>query len=314
MTSQPFQPAAGLSNPHLQTVVSSLGRRLWTPRPEADLIARTDARVLDIDGVKLLVHLNLHANAPLIVIVPGWLGSYKSSYVLSAARRLWDAGYSVARINLRDHGDTAHLNRDLFNSAMLDEVVALVRHLRERYGQAGAGLLGYSLGGNFALRVARALPDLTTLAVCPAIEPANTMHTIDRNPVYQRYFVGKWRKTWAQKQAAFPDTFDFTEAMKLTTVSALTDYFVRYHSSYETTGAYFSAYDLSGNALTGVTAQVLAAKDDPIIPHEQYADLPAGIDVDLTPQGGHGAYISTWRMTSWADDYAIRYFNSRLTN
>ncbi len=290
-----------------------MGRRLWVPRAEAKMMAAADAQVLTVDGVKLLVHFNLKPGAPLVMIIPGWLGSYRSSYVLSAARALLDAGFSVARINLRDHGETAHLNRSLFHSAMIDEVVALVRTLQTNHGEAGAGLLGYSLGGNFALRVARAVPQLTTLAVCPAIEPENTMYSIDRSPVYQRYFVGKWRKTWVAKQTAFPGDFDFGEALQLTSVSALTDYFVRYHSPFATSAEYFAAYDLSGDSLSGVEAQILAARDDPIIPHLQYADLPADVAVDLTERGGHGAYINSWKMTSWADEYAIHYFKSRLT-
>ena len=314
MTATPFRPAFGLSNPHVQTIVSSMGRRVWVPDAETRMMAAAEARVVTVDGVKLLVHFNLVEDAPLIMIVPGWLGSFKSSYVLSAARALGDAGFSVARLNLRDHGDTAHLNRSLFHSAMIDEVVSLVRTLSAAHGQHGAGLLGYSLGGNFALRVARAIPGLSTLAVCPAIEPENTMHSIDRNPVYQRYFVGKWRKTWAAKQAAFPGEFDFGNALKLTSVSALTDYFVRYHSPFDTTRTYFDAYDLSGQTLADVDAQILAARVDPIIPYLQYTNLPANIGVHLTDRGGHGAYLKGWDMRSWADDYAIRYFKSRLTN
>ena len=172
--------------------------------------------------------------------------------------------------------------------------------------------MGFSLGGNFALRVARRLADVHTLAVCPAIEPERTMHRIDRNPVYQRYFVRKWRRQWRGKQAAFPEQYDFAPAMALSTVSALTDYFVHRHSGFPTTDSYFEAYDLSGNALAGVDAHVLMAADDPIIALSQFDNLPASIAVEITDHGGHGAYLSDWRLNSWVDGYAVEHFRRKL--
>ena len=138
------------------------------------------------------------------------------------------------------------------------------------------------------------------------------MYRIDRNPVYQRYFVRKWRRVWQEKQCAFPHEYDFSSAMTLSTVSALTDYFVRYHSDFSSTAAYFAAYDLSADTLLNVDAHVLAASDDPIIPAAQYQDLPDSLSLHMTAQGGHGAYLDSWGLTSWADEYAIKQFRSAL--
>ena len=308
-----FAPAPGLANPHVQTVLSSVARKVIQPRDQAAFDAGAERHIVQVDGVQLAVDLNPAPGKPLVIIIPGWLGSSRSTYVMSSASVLHRAGFATARINLRDHGETAHLNEGLFNSALIEEVVSLVRRLRSDYGQHGAGLLGYSLGGNFALRIARVVPDLPTLAVCPAIEPAATMVQIDRNPIYQRYFVRKWRKAWRQKQAAFPSRYDFTQAFSLNTVSALTDYFVRYHSAFESTDEYFAAYDLSEDALSGVNAHILAAHDDPIIPAAHYANLPGSLSLNLTARGGHGAYLSSWRLQSWADRYARNLFEQALT-
>ena len=40
-------------------------------------------------------------------------------------------GFDVVRLNLRDHGETHHLNRDLFHSCRLPEVVGAVRALQQ---------------------------------------------------------------------------------------------------------------------------------------------------------------------------------------
>jgi len=309
---QPFQPPRGMANPHVQTVLSSMGRKLWPAQQHVAFHASARREIVEVDGVKLALDLNLQPGRPLIMIIPGWLGHSQSSYALSSGHALYDAGFSIARFNLRDHGDTAHLNEGMFNSALIDEVVALALDTSARYGCGPSGLLGFSLGGNFALRVARAIPELATLAVCPAIAPADTMYSIDRNPIYQRYFVRKWRKVWLEKQRAFPGLYEFGESLQLTTVSALTDYFVRYHSDFGSTDEYFAAYDLSRDALAGVKAHVLAAADDPIIPHTQYLSLPDSLNLHITPKGGHHAYLQTWKLASWFDQYATHHFQQTL--
>ncbi len=309
----PFVPPRGMTNAHLQTVLSSMGRKLWPAQQHLAFHQAAQREIVEVDGVKLALDLNLHAGRPLIMIIPGWLGHSQSSYALASGHALFDAGFCVARFNLRDHGDTTHLNPGMFNSALIDEVVALAADTSSRYGAGPSGLLGFSLGGNFALRVARALPELETLAVCPAITPADTMYSIDRNPIYQRYFVRKWRKLWLEKQQAFPRLYEFGDSLRLTTVSALTDYFVKYHSDFGSTDEYFAAYDLANDALAGVRAHILAAQDDPIIPHGQYLSLPDSLTVHITSKGGHHAYLESWGLNSWFDRYAITHFQQRLS-
>lgn len=273
---------------------------------------------MNVAGVKLVVHTNFQNitsdQTPLIMMIPGWLGNVESTYVLSGAHTLWQGGFNVVRINLRDHGDTAHLNSGLFHSALIDEVVALVKTLMSEFPSAPAGLIGYSMGGNFALRIAKQIPELATLAICPALSPEETMLKISGNIIYEQYFMRKWRDLWVKKQAAFPQLYNFKDAMNLSSVTSLTDYFVKYHTEYTNTDDYFAAYDLSKGALEGVNAKILAAGDDPIIPAKHYANLPDSISLDWVDYGGHGAFLENWQFESWCDRYSCAFFNQAFTN
>ena len=319
---QEFSPPPGLTNPHVQTILSSVGRKVMVPQSVKAFLDAATEHVIEVAGVRLVVHRNTQANnpdAPLIMIVPGWLGNSRSSYVVSAALQLWRQGFNVARINLRDHGDTAHLNSGLFHSALIEEVIELARYLMtdgqpERNDLRHCGLIGYSLGGNFALRLARAIPELTTLAICPAIDPYATMRQIESSIIYRNYFIIKWRKLFREKQRHFPTLYDFGPAMKLSSVASLTDYFIKYHSEFDDTASYCAAYDLSDSALTGVSAHIVAAADDPIIPAHFYERLPETITVDLIDRGGHGAFLENWQLDSWVDRYSCRFFSQRLKN
>ena len=67
------------------------------------------------------------------MLLHGWEGSADSTYLLSLAQSLFAAGFEVVRLNLRDHGATHHLNRELFHSCRLPEVVGAVRALARKF-------------------------------------------------------------------------------------------------------------------------------------------------------------------------------------
>ena len=320
MISPPYLPPRWLRNGHTQTMLGSVARRSLTPdRERAYVQGAITEDIRTSVGAILRVKLNLQATmAPLVVLIHGWLGSDESSYMLSTGGSLWREGFSTARINLRDHGDTSHLNEALYHSGRTDEVVSLIENLRNRHGlkggSTGCGVVGFSLGGNFALRVAREI-DIPALGICPAIDPADTLRQIDEGPgstVYRGYFLRKWQRALVAKAAAFPHMFDFSRAYALRSVSALTDYFVRYHSEFRDTRSYFDAYDLTDKALDGVEATILIAADDPIIPRATFRKLPSSLTIVETTTGGHNAFLKNRMLASWSDEFVSAWSRHHL--
>lgn len=310
---EPFNPGRALRSPHLQTILGSRGRGRWVSRRAAGMLARSEQRLLTTrDGTRLEAWLSLQkAPAPAVILIHGWLGHADSSYVRSAAAELWSKGFSVIRLNLRDHGQTSHLNEEMFHSARMDEVLEAVEQLR-RLANGPVGLAGFSLGGNFALRIARAL-GIETVAICPAIDPPATMAAIDAgSPIYRLFFLRKWQRALRDKERAFPGRYSFDAARGLKTVSALTELFVREHTDFPDTDAYFSAYSLTGDALGDTRATVIYAADDPVIPAPAFEQLPRGIELVATRHGGHCAFITHPAAPTWADEYLVRHFQNRL--
>jgi predicted alpha/beta-fold hydrolase len=264
--------------------------------------------------VKLEAWLSLKTQpAPTIILIHGWLGHANSSYVLSAAAELWHAGFSVIRLNLRDHGQTAHLNEELFHSARIDEVVNAIVELQSSHATGPAGLAGFSLGGNFALRVARAI-DIETIAICPAVDPKATMDSIDGGFIgYRLFFIKKWHRALRAKEAAYPGRYRFDAAVELRTVSALTDLFVREYTDFPSTDDYLNAYSLTSDALNGTRATIVFAEDDPVIPVQGFSALPDSITLRPTRYGGHCAFVSHPTRPTWSDQYLTQGFRDRLT-
>lgn len=314
-----FKPARWLRGPHFQTILPNWPpRRARVERRALPMVASSEELLLDCgDGVTLQ---SFHASPAkrgrepgnrLAVILHGWEGSTDSTYMLSLSQSLFAAGCEVVRLNLRDHGATHHLNKDLFHSCRLPEVVGAVKALATKFPRLPIVLAGFSLGGNFMLRVAahrdaRDLPIERVFAISPVLDPAITMDTLEHGfPVYHAYFVRKWSRSLAKKQLAWPDLYDFDALLRVKSLRFMTDELVRRHTEYPTTADYLAGYAITGDRLTTLAAPatVITSLDDPIIDNKCLARLARSprLDILTTPRGGHCGFIENLGDSSWVD-------------
>ena len=260
--------------------------------------------------------------APLVTIIHGWLGDSGSWYVQRTARALTASGFRVACLLLRDHGGTAYRNREMFNSARLGEVLDACNALVEQCSPTSAGIMGFSLGGNFALRLA-SHADLdrrlaACLAISPVIDPAATVRAIDTGwLVYRKWFVDKWRLALKEKQAAFPDEYrGLAGAMRLSTVAGITDYLVGRYLPYRDSNHYYSHYDLRGDGLANVRigTHIIAAEDDMVIPGASYAEVTPNdhVELEMFRHGGHCGFLEDWRLNCYLDRASVDFFRARV--
>jgi predicted alpha/beta-fold hydrolase len=212
-----FTPRRWLRSPHVQSALASSGMRRWLfRRRRAALEQRSTEHILDCGGGARLQGFHTRQTVlaqprALAVLLHGWEGSAQSSYILHTGSRLLAEGCDVFRLNFRDHGQTHHLNSDLFHSCRIDEVVGAVKQIAADFPERPLFIGGFSLGGNFALRVALRAPAANiplswVFAVCPVISPRAGLASIENAPwFYERYFMHKWRGSLLRKQALHPE-------------------------------------------------------------------------------------------------------------
>ena len=323
MSPQPsaFLPPAWLRSPHLQSVLSSSPLRAIRARRRLHAIDATHAPVLlDVGhGVRLQgVHSARRGVEPrgLVVLLHGWEGSVDSNYMRLTAARLLESGFAVFRLNFRDHGDTHHLNEGIFHSNRIDEIVDAVRAIAARWPASPLFAAGYSLGGNFALRLAlrarsHGLPLQRVVAVCPLLDPARTMDAMETGlPIYLRYFERKWRHSLARKRTLFPQAHGFADEVLNLRLRALTEWMVLRHTDFATLDEYWDGYSLAGDRLRmlPIAADILMAADDPVIPlreFEQVAGFP-NVQVELAAHGGHCGFIENAALDGYAERWVAR--------
>jgi len=322
-----FRPARWLRNRHFQTILPNWpARRARVERRALPMISASQEMLLDSgDDVTLqafhssAVRRGREPGKRLAVVLHGWEGSADSTYMLSLAQSLFEGGFEVVRLNLRDHGATHHLNRELFHSCRLPEVVGAVRTLATKFPGLPMVLAGFSLGGNFMLRVgahaeARHLPIERVLAVSPVLDPAVTMLHLEQGPrVYHSYFVRKWSRSLAKKQLAWPDHYDFEELFRIRSLREMTRQLVKSHTEYPSMEEYLAGYAITGNRLTTLAAPatVLTSLDDPIIAAADLARLARTphLEIKTTAHGGHCGFIESLGDRNWIDAHAVKWLS-----
>jgi predicted alpha/beta-fold hydrolase len=314
-----FRPLRLLRNPHVQSVLASSGLRRWLGGRRANAIEHdATEHVLDCgDGVRLQGFHTLQRACPssrgLVVLLHGWEGSARSTYVLNTGSRLLGEGFDVFRLNFRDHGDTHHLNRELFHSCRIDEVVSAVHAVQRRFLPSAFAIAGFSLGGNFALRVALRAPAAGialdyALAVCPVVSPAAGLFGLETGPwFYQRYFLHKWRSSLRRKRALFPELDWFSVTDLAGSLRELTRALVLRHTDFGSLENYLDGYSIADGRLRDLRmpATILTAADDPVIPVADFRalQLPALVELDIAAHGGHCGFIRDLSLRSFTEDY-----------
>jgi uncharacterized protein len=310
-----FAPPFWLRNRHLQSMLASTSwRRGRVLRRSAPLTAVARELLLDCGaGVRLQCFISTPvpgAGGP-VVLLHGWEGSADSLYVLSLAAQLFERGFEVVRLNLRDHGETHHLNRELFHSCRLTEVVGAVAALQRHFNGRPLQLVGFSLGGNFCLRVAARAPAVglelgRVVAVSPVLDPTGTLVALQTGPPgYEAYFVRKWLRSLRKKQAAWPGTYDFRELARLRDLKLMTAELVRCYTDFPTLENYLHGYGIIGRRLASLEApaNILISLDDPIIPAAALAELarPAALSITVTRRGGHCGFFEQLTGPTWLE-------------
>ncbi len=314
-----FMPPVGLRNAHVQSLLASSPlRRVFALRRSVALRAVEQAWVLDGgEGVRLqgFYSVQPQLSKGLVVLLHGWEGSVNSSYILSNGARLYAAGFDVFRLNFRDHGDTHHLNPGIFHSCRLEEVISALADLQSRAGAKSWSLAGYSLGGNFALRVAlnaeRAGLDLKrVVSVCPVIDPAGAMHAMEQGlRFYERYFERKWSRSLKIKQQCFPELYGDDNWHDVAGLRARTHYLATRYAGFADADSYFDGYSLANGRLSPlkIPATILTSADDPVVPVADFGRLPANpnLEVLVTRYGGHCGFLKNWKLDSLAEDLML---------
>jgi predicted alpha/beta-fold hydrolase len=294
---------------------------LRTPRKNYMLDNSQEIIITTSTGSKLLSFHSPHKKSKgLIILLHGWEGSSSSAYILSTGDFFYNLGFSVCRLNLRDHGESHHLNEGLFHGALLEETFEAVNYLSQQSGNLPVYLIGFSLGGNFALRIAmkHSKTPIANLkhvfAISPPLDPYKTTLAIDNGYfLYRIYFLRKWKRSLIKKQRLFPEKYDFNKMLNAKTCMGLTEDVMPYFPGLSSCRDYFNLYTLKNDSFKNlnIPVRIFIAEDDPVIPHEDYRHIQENAFLEISRQkfGGHCGFIDLFPLGCWYNQVIAKIIN-----
>lgn len=314
-----FKPSFFLRSPHIQSIMAS--SQLRVRGKSAMLDCSREIIVSTPSGSRLLAFLSLHPKSKgMIILLHGWEGSSSSAYVVATGNYFYHLGFSVCRLNLRDHGDSHHLNKGLFHGALLEETFDAVNYLSGLFENLPVYIIGFSMGGNFALRIAmeHARMPIANLkhvfAISPPLDPYKTTLAIDNGySFYRKYFLEKWKRSLIKKQQLFPEIYNFNQMLKASTCMELTENMMRYFPDFTSYRDYFNLYTLQNESFhkLNIPVRVFISEDDPVIPLADFQSLRENdfFRISMQKYGGHCGFLDFFPVSCWYNDKIAEIIN-----
>jgi predicted alpha/beta-fold hydrolase len=282
---------------HLWTLWPTLRHRVAPLRPPPSSAWSTTLEDPDLGPVALHGRWSEAAGATsVVVVVHGLGGSYDRPYCVRAARAAAARGWSCLRLALRGADRSGE---DFYHAGLIADVEAALRS-PEVVRHERVCLLGFSLGGHLALRLACARtsrPPRAVAAICPPLDLERTCQYLDHelfvgyrrhllNGLIDTYLEVARRRTVPTPPAMVRRVRGIREFDSLTVVPRF---------GFASAEDYYARESVAPRLRTlRLPALVCASENDPMVPARllspQLASPPANMTVRWIDAGGHVAF------------------------
>ncbi len=262
------------------------------------------------------------------VVVHGLEGSSESAPMLGLANKAFNSGMNVVRINLRNCGGSMHLTPTLYNAGHSCDVLAVCRELSERDGLQDILLAGYSLGGNIVLNAAVEGSGLNLIRSVVGVSPSIDLHRCVRsieqpkNSIYEQFFLRTLKKKVLKKSLSHPSLYDTKLLKQIRSMRQFDDLITAPNGGYSSGDDYYHRTSACHTLpRLSVPALIIAAKDDPIVPFDSFADVTLinnNIRLLVTTYGGHAGFVNATREDHlfdeyWAENRTVAFFKEVIS-
>jgi predicted alpha/beta-fold hydrolase len=272
------------------------------------------------DGDKLVLAENYPATwedgQPIVVLVHGLVGSYKSSYMIRWCKRFTELGNRVVRVNLRGCGPGFGKARYPYHSGRSDDLKEVLWSLSRRFPSSPLIQIGVSLGANITLKMAgenQFPPQLQQVAAisAPLDMSKSAKHMIQAGAFFEQYFVGVLKKDIARLAKQYPDLSEPIWPEKVTHLKDIDDLFTAPQGGYKDAEDYYTQCSSKHFVPSiKIPTLIIFAKDDPVIDPTDYENpqFPDEVQLVVTKHGGHAGFLGpSFTSPRWLDDYLCQW-------
>lgn len=291
-----YRPPVWLRSGHLQSVWSTLFRKVALAEPQEEIIATPDDDFLRLDWYR-------QGSSRLAILSHGLEGHSRRPYMVGLARALLRDGWDVLTWNFRSCGGVMNRQPRYYHSGATGDLSRVVGHgLAQGYDTLYLG--GFSMGGNLTLlylaeqgeRVASAIAGAVTFSVPCDLAGSARVLALPSRRIYMKRFLDDLGAKMTEKARRYPDIVDVTDFEKIRNFRQFDDrYTAPLHGFRDAEDYWARCSALPRLKDIRVPALMVNAMDDPFLSRNCFpaarSVLGSHVHVEAPKWGGHVGFV-----------------------
>ncbi len=314
-----YRPPPGLGGGHAQTVLARSLRRLGNPPYQRQRLELGDGDFLDLDEID-----GRHDRTA--ILLHGLESCSRAPYVIGMGRCLLREKWNIVALNFRGCSGVPNRLLRSYHSGVSDDLAAVVADLRHRRPGTALALVGFSLGGNVALRhlgergeeaKSHGIVAAAAISVPCDLESCAERFRLPENRFYMKRFLHCLFRKVRHRQEAFPDALDYEAVLASRDFHDFDGRFTAPIHGFTSAKDYWSRCSSRSVARrVEVPTLLINALDDPFLSErchlrDDARDHPL-LHVDLPSHGGHVGFVNLGRTGYYHERRVTQFFHETV--
>ena len=300
---------------HLNTIYASLLRHVPRIKFTRERIWLEQEDFLDLDWSK-------RGSKKLILVLAGLEGKSKSLYARAAINHFNKQNWDAVCMNYRGCSGEPNLLLEGYHMGASNDVKSTITHIIDKYNYEEIVILGYSLGGNLALKYAgeernlipKQVKAIVSYSVPLDIKKSNERLSKWYNWHYLKWFMFPLNLKANRKKKKYPDKLQSFRGF------FMSGSFLYFDTHFTAPANGFSSVEEYWNQSTSkpilknikIPTLIIASKDDSFIsdncyPYQQ-AQANKNITLEISKFGGHCGFIRNFfEKVWWMEERALNF-------
>ena len=287
------------SNPHIQTIVPTLFRKVYGVTYQRERIETPDGDFLDLDWSRV-------GAKRLAVVLHGLEGNSTRSYIMGMVKALNRSAWDALAVNFRGCGGEPNRKLRMYHSGETEDIQTVIRHVSELANYSELALVGFSLGGNVILKYLgeqrgkthSMIKAVVTISVPCDLKASSVRISALMNRLYLKRFLGMLHEKMKAKALMAPEKIDLRGYDKIRTLKEFDD---RYTAPLHGFKDAYDYYEKSSSRQflnrISVPTLLINAADDPFLSASCYpveeAKANPNLFLEVPKHGGHVGFMAS---------------------
>ncbi len=309
-----YRPPFLFRNGHFSTIYSGIFRKVNGVVQRRERLELSDGDFLDLDWSESASSTN-----KLAILLHGLEGDAQRHYIIGSAKRMNQSGFDVCAVNFRGCSGEPNRLYPSYHSGATHDLEAVLHHVLDLGTYKEMYILGYSLGGNLALkylgegnRIPEQLKAVVGVSVPCDLKDACEQLLQPKNVLYAQRFKRHLLEKLREKQQRFPERIGIKQIDAVVTLKDFDDTYTAPAHGFKDAMDYYAQCSCK-QFLSQITipALILNAKNDSFLGEACYPIQEARANpmvyLEMPDFGGHVGFWGRQNI-SYAEQRALSFF------